>query len=216
MKIFQQGILKSIFTIWLVLVMGLAYGGVGQSGSGRTSFGAITAFGSIFVSGIEYSTSTANIIINGIPNQPESALKLGMAVRVEGSINPDGLTGTATIVEYIGDIEGVVYAAPVVTGTRGTFRIYGLVVNTDSKTIYDNVAGLAALVGGDVVEVSAFINENDGSFTATRIEKKLAFRKVELRGYVSNVTATTFVLGPSLVVNYSAAQLRDKIGRAHV
>ena len=142
MKLFQQGILKSIFTIWFVLVMGLAYGGVGQSGSGRTSFGAITAFGSIFVSGIEYSTSTANIIINGIPNQPESALKLGMAVRVEGSINPDGLTGTATIVEYIGDIEGVVDAAPVVTGTRGTFRIYGLVVNTDSKTIYDNVAGL--------------------------------------------------------------------------
>jgi FG-GAP-like repeat/Domain of unknown function (DUF5666)/FG-GAP repeat len=210
MKVIQQSVFKFFLcTCFALLSAGLAYGGVGISGTGRSSFGSITAFGSIFVNGIEYSTSTANIIINGVSNRPESELKLGMAVRVEGSINPDGLTGTATIVEYIGDIEGSIDAAPVITGTRGTFRIYGLVVNTDSKTTYDNVASLAALAGGDVVEVSGFINANDSSFTATRIEKKPVFRKVELRGYVSNVTATTFVLGPSLVVNYSAAQLKD-------
>jgi FG-GAP-like repeat/Domain of unknown function (DUF5666)/FG-GAP repeat len=210
MKFLQQTALKLLFAACVsVICFGLAHAAGGISGTGRSSFGSITAFGSIFVNGIEYSTSTANIIINGTPSQPESALKLGMAVRVEGSINADGLTGTATIVEYIGDIEGVIDAAPIITGTRGTFRIYGLVVNTDSKTIYDNVASLAALAGGDVVEVSGFFNANDGSFTATRVEKKLAFRKVELRGYVSNVTTTTFVLGPSLVVNYSAAQLKN-------
>ncbi len=209
MRYIQNSTVRVIFGLWLAILVGLSYGGVGSGGTGRSSFGSITAFGSIFVNGIEYSTSTANIIINGVSNQPESALKLGMAVRVEGSINPDGLTGTATIVEYVGDIEGVIDAAPVITGTRGTFRIYGLVVNTDSKTIYDNIASLAALAGGDVVEVSGFFNANDSSFTATRIEKKPAFRKVELRGYVSNVTATTFVLGPSLVVNYSAAELKD-------
>jgi hypothetical protein len=164
-----------------------------------------------------YSTSTANIIINGTPSQPESALKLGMAVRVEGSINPDGRTGTATVVEYTGDIEGTLDAAPVITfpvrtsplPKEGNFRIYGLVVNTKGNTVYENVSDLGALVAGDAVEVSGFINANDGSFTATRIEKKLTFGKVELRGFVSNVTATTFVLGPSLVVNYSAAQLKD-------
>jgi hypothetical protein len=209
MRYIQNSTVRVIFGLWLAILVGLSYGGVGSGGTGRSSFGSITAFGSIFVNGIEYSTSTANIIINGVSNRPESELKLGMAVRVEGSINTDGLTGTATIVEYVGDIEGVIDAAPVITGTRGTFRIYGLVVNTDSKTIYDNVTSLAALAGGDVVEVSGFINANDGSFTATRIEKKPAFRKVELRGYVSNVTATTFVLGPSLVVNYSAAELKD-------
>jgi Domain of unknown function (DUF5666)/FG-GAP-like repeat/FG-GAP repeat len=209
MKYIQNYTVRVIFGLWLAVLVGLSYGGVGSGGTGRTSFGSITAFGSIFVNGIEYSTSTANIIVNGLSNQPESALKLGMAVRVEGSINADGKTGTATIVEYIGDIEGTIDAAPVITGTRGTFRIYGLVVNTDSKTTYDDVSGLAALTAGNAVEVSGFINANDGSFTATRIEKKTAFRKAELRGYVSTVTATTFVLGPSLVVNYSAAELKD-------
>jgi Domain of unknown function (DUF5666)/FG-GAP-like repeat len=210
MKLIQQSIFKFFIGVCLVLIgLGLANAGGGIGGSGRTAYGSITAFGSIFVNGIEYSTSTANIINNGASNRPESELKLGMAVRVEGSINSDGRTGTATVVEFIGDIEGSIDAAPVITGTRGTFAIYGLVIKTDSKTKYDNVSGLAALVAGDAVEVSGLFNANDGSFSATRIEKQDVFRKVELRGKISNVTATTFKLGPSLIVNYSAAQLRD-------
>jgi Domain of unknown function (DUF5666)/FG-GAP-like repeat len=210
MKLIQQSIFKFFVGACLVLIgLGWANAGGGIGGSGRTAYGSITAFGSIFVNGIEYSTSTANIILNGNANQPESALKLGMAVRVEGSINPDGKTGTATIVEFNGDVEGAIDAAPVITGTRGTFKIYGFVVKTDSKTVYDNVSGLAALQPADIVEVSGFFNANDGSFSATRVEKQVAFRKVELRGNISNVTATTFKLGPSLTVNYSAAQLRN-------
>jgi hypothetical protein len=210
MKLIQQSIFKFFVGACLaILGLGIASAGVGAGGTGRTAYGGITAFGSIFVNGIEYSTSTANIIINGMSNRPESELKLGMAVRVEGSINSDGRTGTATVVEFIGDIEGSIDAVPVITGTRGTFAIYGLVIKTDSKTKYDNVSGLAALVAGDAVEVSGLFNANDGSFSATRIEKQTIFRKAELRGKISNVTATTFKLGPSLIVNYSAAELRD-------
>jgi Domain of unknown function (DUF5666)/FG-GAP-like repeat len=209
MKLIQQSMFKLVFALCIGLGMSLTYGGVGQGGSGRISFGEITEFGSIFVNGIEYSTSSANIIINGVAGRPESELRLGMAVRVEGSINSDGKTGVANTVEFSGDIEATIDAAPVITGSRGTFTMYGIVIKTDSKTKYDNVSGLAALAAGNAVEVSGFFNANDGSFSATRIEKQPAFRKVELRGFTSNVTATTFRLGPSLIVNYSAAELKD-------
>ena len=200
--------LKLISGFCLALITSLAFGGGGQSGTGRFC-GEITDFGSVFVNGVEYSTVGANIIVNGIANQPQSALRLGMAVRVEGTINPDGITGSATLIEFLGDIEGAIDAAPVINGTRGSFTIYGLPMKTDARTRYDNVANLAALQAGDIVEVSGFFNADDGSYTATRIEKQAVFRKIELRGFISNVTATTFVLGPSLLVNYSSAQLRD-------
>ena len=207
MKYFQINRLKLVVGVWLTLVMGLTYGAGGQSGSGRF-FGEITAFGSIFVNGVEYNISTANIIINGVP-ATQADLKLGMAVRVDGIINSGGLTGTATTVEFLGDIEGAIDAAAVINGTNGVLHIYGLVINTDGNTKYNDGVTLASLIAGDIVEVSGFFNANDGSFTATRIEKQATFTKVELRGFISNVTATTFVLGPSLVVNYSGARPQD-------
>lgn len=200
-------ILAGVCVAWLSA--SVSFAGVGISGTGRTAYGGITAFGSVFVNGIQYSTSSANIVIGGIENRPESELKLGMAVRVEGTINPDGKTGVATRIEYGGDIEGTIDAAPVVSGGRGSFTVYGFKVTTDAKTIYENVSGLSALAAGDAVEVSGFFNANDASFVANRIEKRPAFRKAEVRGNISNVTATTFVVGPSLVVNYSTAEFRD-------
>jgi hypothetical protein len=210
MKSIQQLACKLALGVWLVsLIVSPAHSGVGAGGSGRTAYGGITAFGSIFVNGIEYSTSTANIVISGVPNRPESELKLGMAVRVEGTINPDGKTGVATLVEYGDEIEGTVDAAPVVSAGRGSFTVYGFKVTTDANTVYENVSGISALAAGDAVEVSGFFNANDASFAASRVEKRLAFRKAEVRGQISNVTQTTFVVGPSLIVNYSAAELRD-------
>jgi hypothetical protein len=159
MKLIQQSVFKFFIGACFALVgLGVANAGIGIGGSGRTSFGEITEFGSIFVNGIEYSTSSANIIINGIAGRPESELRLGMAVRVEGSINSDGKTGVANTVEFSGDIEATIDAAPVITGSRGTFTMYGIVIKTDSKTKYDNVSGLAALAAGNAVEVSGFFN----------------------------------------------------------
>ena len=213
MKYLQNSALNVFFGVCLSLFcLGLAHAGGGISGSGR-AYGEITAFGSIFVNGIEYSTTTATITINGVvqPVGDQSALKVGMAVLVDGTVNADGLTGIATTVDFLGDLEGTIDAAPVIIGTRGSFTIYGLVVKTDSKTVFADGLTLAALRAGDVVEVSGLFNANDGSFAATRIEKQVAFRKAELRGFISNVNATakTFVIGPSLVVDYSGARAQD-------
>ena len=212
MRFIQTTTLNLFFGVCVAaLGVGLTHAAGGISGTGR-AYGEITAFGSIFVNGIKYSTATATITINGVVQQvgDQSGLKLGMAVLVDGTVNPDGLTGTATSVDFLGDLEGTIDAAPVIIGTRGSFTIYGLVVKTDSKTVFADGLTLAALRAGDVVEVSGLFDANDGSFAATRIEKQAAFReKIELRGFISNVTATTFKLGATLVVNYSVAQLRD-------
>jgi hypothetical protein len=185
---------------------GIAWAGVGVTGTGRF-FGEITDFASIYVNGVEFSTAGATILVNGSP-ATQADLRKGMAVRVEGTINPDGVTGTATLVEFLGDIEGAIDAAPVVSGKSGSLTIYGLLVRTDAQTQFAGVASLAALQAGDIVEVSGYFNANDGSFTATRIEKQSVFRKVEMRGYISNVTPSSFSMG-NLTVNYSASDLRD-------
>ncbi len=67
-------------------------GGIG--GSGMTSSGSISAFGSIFVNGVEYETNGAMITVDG-DSATEADLGLGMVVLVIGTVNDDGVTGTA-------------------------------------------------------------------------------------------------------------------------
>lgn len=206
-------LLKYVFKFFLgaclsALYLSVSFAGIGTSGTGR-GYGEISDFGSIFVNGVEYDVSTANIRISGIDNRPQSELKLGMAVRVEGAVNVGGVTGTATLVEYLGDVEGALDAAPVISGRNGSFTIHGLPIKTDSKTKLDTGVTLANLAAGQFVEVSGLFDANDGSFRATHIERFPMFLKLDLRGFISNVTPTSFTLGPSLVVNYNINDTRD-------
>ena len=89
MKFPHKATFKLFFITCLALTgLGLAHAGGGIGGTGR-AYGEITAFGSIFVNGIEYSTTTATITINGVvqPVGDQSALKVGMAVLVDGTVN---------------------------------------------------------------------------------------------------------------------------------
>src|SRR3979411_1792526 len=78
--------------------------GIQGSGSGGAS-GPITGFGSIFVNGVEYATSNAQIRIDDQPGA-ESQLLVGEVVTVTGSVNSDGKTGTATQVTFSSDVAG--------------------------------------------------------------------------------------------------------------
>src|SRR5258708_21319331 len=77
-------------------------GGIQGSGSG-VAYGPITGFGSIFVNGVEYATSNAQIRIDDQPGA-ESQLLVGEVVTVTGSVNSDGKTGTATQVTFSSDV----------------------------------------------------------------------------------------------------------------
>src|SRR5207302_8849334 len=61
-------------------------GGIQGSGSPVVAYGPIAGFGSIFVNGVEYATSNAQIRIDDQPGT-ESQLLVGQVVTVVGSVN---------------------------------------------------------------------------------------------------------------------------------
>ena len=105
--------------IGLALVATLAgCGGSGGSGPtsqppppsaiAKTTVGQISGFGSIYVNGVEYDTTGATYVVDDTIASSDSALAVGMVVNVQGSVNPDGKTGSAESVSYDDDIEGIV------------------------------------------------------------------------------------------------------------
>ncbi|HSH07907.1 MAG TPA: DUF5666 domain-containing protein, partial [Burkholderiales bacterium] len=92
-------------------------GGVdGGTGGTGVSSGTVTKFGSIFVNGVEFSTSGATFRRDDNPSS-EGELKIGMNVEVRGSI-ASSTSGTATLVEVEEAVRGPLEAAP--TGTPST------------------------------------------------------------------------------------------------
>ncbi len=192
----------------------------GMSGTG-ISQGSISAFGSIFVNGVEWDVSGATIEIDGVPAL-ESDLRVGMVVRVDGDFAAAGLTGTATSVRFDDAVEGPIEATPVETipGSRKTFSVLGTNIEVDVvRTLFGGGASYANLAADDVVEVSGFADEL-GVIQATRVEAKGAFpgnSSVELRGVVSNLVKQSdgsgiFDLGP-IVVRYLATTSFDDVTR---
>jgi len=86
----------------LAAAIGLAAcGGSGSSSASYTGTvrGVITGFGSVFVNGVEYDVTGANIMVNGVSGA-ESLLKVGDVVTLNGSVHADGKTGTATSISF--------------------------------------------------------------------------------------------------------------------
>lgn len=178
-------------------------GGSTSTGTQVASKGVVTGFGSVFVNGVKYDTTSSGIIIDDSRVTVDS-LKVGMVVKVKGVLNDDGVTGSASTIEYEDDLEG-----PVANLTATGFSVLGQNVVVTATTVFDGVANLAALTNGQVVEVSGFSNP-DGSITATRIEAKSS-TEYKVRGTVSNLGAGTFTLTvtPTLTftVNYATATI---------
>lgn len=168
--------------------------------------GPITGFGSIFVNGVEFETTNAQIRIEDRA-ATESELQVGQVVSLKGSFNADGTTGTASEVSFNDSLEGPVSAVDLVAST---LVVLGQTVRVTGTTVFDNRFATPSLAGisvGDVVEVSGFPNAT-GEIVATRIEPKAAGGELELFGVVSNLdtNARRFNV-TTTVVDYSNAQL---------
>ena len=132
--------------------------------------GPITSFGSIFVNGVEWETDQAEIEMDDRPAF-EEALRLGMVVRVEGTLSADGQHGVADRVVF-DDVEGPIDATPLETidGLEKRFTVLGRSVIVEvGFTTFDGTASYDELERGDMVEVSGLIDP-DGHIRATRIE----------------------------------------------
>lgn len=189
---------------------GLAGGGIGGSG---LSSGPISGFGSIFVTGTEYDTSTATVTLERVAS-PASALRLGMVVVVEGERS--GATGTAESVRYDDEIEGPIAAITLVSPDEKQLEILGQTVTIERTfTRFDASGAIVApdfdtIAVGDLVEVSGFRRAAD--IHATYVKKKGVAAQgvaVELKGNVSGVAGQSFLLGTILVSWSNATVLAD-------
>lgn len=153
------------------------------TGTGVVSKGVITGFGSVLVNGVKFET-TSTTVVSDDTNVSTSALDVGMMVRVSGKLNDDGVTGSATHIEYEDSLQG-----PVQNLTASGCTILGQNVTVTATTIFAGATDLAAINAGQVLEVSGFTNA-DGTITATRIEVKGA-GEAKIRGTVGNLDAAT-------------------------
>lgn len=190
-------------------------GSAGIGGTGITSGGTITGFGSIFVNGVEYDTSTSTITING-SNANESDLKLGMFVLVRGTLDSNNTTGTASSISINIELKGPVSAAPSVdlNNNTVTFSVLGnTVIASADSTVFDGSGFLYNTIAmGDVVEIHGLLDSTD-TIQATRIEKQgivmPGITEVEVNGTLGNVqSAMSFVLATatsSIIVDHDGS-----------
>jgi uncharacterized protein DUF5666 len=180
--------------VGLALAAGLSFGGGGIAGTGSVAYGAIDGFGSVFVNGIEYFTNTTDIVIDGVGGQPESALRVGMVVRVDGLLLGTGATGHAATLTYDADVRGALDAAPLATPDGYLFTVDGIPVEVSSRTFLDGMLTAGELAAGDRVEVSGLRDDNEGGIRATRVARAGGTDTV-LTGTASNLAAGSFTLG---------------------
>lgn len=199
----------------------------GIGGSGYVSSGSVTGFGSVFVNGVEFETDSATFDVDG-DSGTQDDLAIGMIVKVSGSINDDGISGTATSISFDDELQGPVSGIQVF-GTydvKRSFSVLGTTVILDSGSTTFDVSGditpPVPAFGFDTitddynVEISGFF-DSSGALQATRVElKEITFVDnvsiVEAKGLIKNVSGTTFDLGDDVEspsVDASGAAIED-------
>ena len=217
---------KNTLALAIALLLG-ACGGGGDSGSstpapaatggGNVSgiqgsgiaLGSITGFGSIFVNGIEWRTTSAQFTIDGQSGGREDQLRIGKVVTVRGTLDSSGTAGSATTVDYSDSLEGPVSARNL---AAGTLTVLGQTVRITGVTRFDDNITPRSLEGiavGDRVEVSGFTDAT-GAVVASYVEKKVSTAAFEITGAVSNLNtgSSTFSIN-ALTVDYSAATISN-------
>lgn len=179
------------------------------SGVAATSVfqGPVAGLGSVIVNGVRFSVVGANLSDDDSKSLTSADLQIGMQVRISGSSDQQLLTGTANSVELAHGTRGPI---TLLNAALNTLTVMGQKVVVNATTAYRGVAGLNALVSGDMVEVHG-IAQADGSVVATLIEKKTV-SVFSVRGTVSalNTSSKTFTLG-TLLVDYSTTVVQGTL-----
>ncbi len=184
-----------------------AGGGCGGTGCPVPSSGSITNFGSIYVNGVRYDTTSATFTHNGQP-VTESQLERGMVVSVLPESVVVGSNAVAASVDYASILTGLVEANSVTVtvdplrclATGGAITAIGQAVQVNEETLFinaidplvDSVGATVSCYDGigidDRIEVSGF-SDGHGSIFATMVrllERGAATTSsVELSGVVS-------------------------------
>ena len=163
----------------------------GTGGTGQPALlyvqGPISGFGSVRVNGIKFDDAAASVQFDGLP-AASSDLRLGMVASVQGQRGAVATLGTASSIEVWSIAQGLVAAAQ-----GGQFTVAGMTVQTDSATVFEGLAGAAALSPGLRVTVWGLQAAADGSrWIATRVASPAASAVVST-GFVSLQGAQRFL-----------------------
>jgi hypothetical protein len=171
------------------------------------SVGTITGFGSVYVNGVRYRTTDAQIVMNDVA-AGESALKVGHYVEVKGHAH-NGADHDADVIRYHNVLEGPITS---IDKTDEWFVAMGQRVQVTAETAFGDgieTASIAGLFAEDVVEVSGMVTTL-GVIEATRIDIKPDSGPYEVTGYVSKLALATHRFNVNdLVVDYTSANMDD-------
>ena len=198
-----------------VLVALAALGAVrtsaGIQGSGIKAFAAIgpitsAGSGSVVVGGVEYSTSGAQVDVDGAPGS-QSQLHVGDVVSISGTDfgKGRGHDAAATSVAFNGNVRGTVSGVDV---PASTLFVLGQTVHVTPATMFDpsiQATGLQGLHNGAALEVSGFADAA-GNIVATRVATAGNSGLARVTGAVRdlNPRQMTFSIN-SLLVSYANA-----------
>jgi hypothetical protein len=167
------------------------------------------------VGGVEFETNSASYKVDDNGAFDDSSLSVGMVVRVQGSVNDDGLTGTAQSVTYDDEVEGLVenLAVDANDGTLKNFSVFGVqVVAQDGVTIFKSEDAVAfdwsTLSNGDHIEISGNFSGDLLVATFIKLEDSLD-DDFEAKGTVSSYNGSdrftlSLASGSSLDVTVAA------------
>jgi hypothetical protein len=170
----------------------------GAASDSQVSVAPVGAFGSVFVDGVEFTTSGATITLDGNASF-EAALVVGQRAAVTGTVASGATSGTATTVvvedALVGPVSAVSPAGSTVTVLGQSVRIDG---NTSVGPRIDpaDVNGLAV---GDVIVVNG--SRTSTGFIASRVDRAVFGRAFRVVGRVAEISglAQQFKLGATTV-----------------
>jgi hypothetical protein len=174
--------------------------------TGTLSAGVITGFGSVYVDGVRYDTTSASVTMDG-ETATQEQLKVGQYVEVKGHAHGDA--HHADVIRYHNVLEGPITS---INKVAGSFVAMGqTVLLTLNTSLGDDIqpASIEGLAVGDVVEVSGIVPA-EGAIDATRVDIKPDGGPYDVTGYVTNLAEATHRFNINgLVVDYSGANMDD-------
>ena len=146
----------------------IACGGGGSPGSESVvARGVITAMGSIWVNGVEYETPDGGSYSNDDSTSSIASYEVGQVVSLRGRRNGDGVSGTATEVDYEAEIEGAADSTSTINGVTILITPTTNVTQATLDPSGDLIDGLRYEVSGfwlDNTTIEAtFIKDDDDS-----------------------------------------------------
>ena len=184
----------------------VASGGIG--GTGATA-GLVSDYGSIFVNGVEFDTSDADIVLEGEwvgsgDQAARSHLPIGQTVVVQGDLLNE-MTGTAIQVDAYHRVQGPITQIEIIDSNTRQLAILGQTIFVDQETAISGTT-MGDLTSDMVLRVSGVV-DGSGAIHAGLIAVQPADSQISLKGTLQHLDLQeqTFMINDQLV-DYSQSQ----------